>query len=180
MRKLTQIGLLLITVGVTPGSQGCNRNDNFKKNTSSLESLTEKNYSAYESQQDKTIETIVTTNYTIPVTSVNSSPITAANLIVAEFNKWAAIKCSQTINASLANKWKETKDKFIGKVPPSSVVEFLVLVDKFNCNVIGMVQKTQTIRVRDDVCSVNDIKLESPDLLFDPSSTGFFSIKIQF
>ena len=96
------------------------------------------------------------------------------------FNQWTAIKCSQTIDASLGAKWQETKVKYIGVIPAGSTVEFLVLVDKFKCNVIGMVHKTQVVRVKDNVCSVDDIKLESPGLIYDPDQTGFFSIKIKF
>jgi hypothetical protein len=129
---------------------------------------------------DPFIESVVSSNYVTPITTINNSPMEAANLILDAFNQWAAIKCSHTIDASLTSKWDETKLKYIGIIPAGSTVEFLVLVNKFTCNVIGMVHKTQIIRVRDNACSVNDIKLESPDLIYDPDQTGFFSIKIKF
>lgn len=131
-------------------------------------------------QQTKTIESVVSSSYVSPLTTINNSPAEAVNLIVDALNQWAAIKCSHTIDASLGAKWQETKTKYIGVIAPGSTVEFLVLVNRFTCKVIGMVHKTQTVRVKDNVCSIDDIKLESPDLIYDPDQTGFFSIKIKF
>ncbi|UAY53246.1 hypothetical protein [Ferruginibacter albus] len=129
---------------------------------------------------DPYIESVVSSKYVPPVTDINNSPMEAANLILDALNQWAAIKCSHDIDASLSVKWNETKVKYIGSIPAGSTVEFLVLVDKFTCNVIGMVHKTQVVRVKENACSVNDIKLESPDLMYNPDQTGFFSIKMRF
>lgn len=131
-------------------------------------------------QQSSFIQSVVSNSYVPPVTSINNSVPEAVNLILSEFNNWAAIKCSHSIDESLGSTWAKTKINFIGKIPSGSTVEFLVLINKFNCNVIGMVQKTQIVRVHDNVCSVDDIKLEQPDLIYNPDETGFFSIKIKF
>ncbi|MCW3109926.1 MAG: hypothetical protein JWQ09_4432 [Segetibacter sp.] len=126
------------------------------------------------------IETVVSRNYIPPLVDISSPGLNAASLIVGEFNKWAAIKCSQKIDATLASKWDESKTKYIGAFPHNSKVLFLILVDKFQCNVIGMLPESQIVRVKDNVCSINDIKVDRPDLIYDPVTTGFFTVKVKF
>lgn len=126
------------------------------------------------------IEMVVSKNYLPPIVNFSSPGVNAAMAIVDEFNKWAAISCSKKIDASLGKKWDESKVKYVGQFPAGSKVLFLVLVDKFTCEVIGMLPETQIVRIKDNVCSVGDIKVDRPDLIYNPVNTGFFTVKIKY
>jgi hypothetical protein len=131
-------------------------------------------------QPSGNIEMVVSKNYLPPIVNFSAAGVDAAMAIVAEFNKWAAISCSKKIDASLGKKWDEDKTKYVGKFPAGSKVLFLVLVDKFNCEVIGMLPESQIVRVKENVCSVSDIKVDRPDMIYNPDNTGFFTVKVRF
>lgn len=126
------------------------------------------------------IEMVVSKNYLPPIVNFSAAGVDAVMAIVGEFNKWAAISCSKKIDVSLGKKWDEDKIKYVGKFPAGSKVLFLVLVDKFTCEVMGMLPESQIVRIKDNVCSVGDIKVDRPDLIYNPDNTGFFTVKIKF
>jgi hypothetical protein len=128
----------------------------------------------------QTIEGVVSEKFNPPNVTPNASGLDAANLIAEEFNKLGAFKCSKTLNTTLGVKIDDARNKFKDSLPKGIPIAFLCLVNKFDCKMIAIVLQTQTIRIKNNVCSVNDIKVESPDLIFDPLTTGFFSIKIVF
>lgn len=135
---------------------------------------------ASEAAPPDNIQMVVSTRYVPPVVTSTATRADAIRVILDEFNRWAAIQCSNRINESLGKKWEDTKTRYAGKFPAGSSVLFLVLVDKPNCNVVGMVPESQTVRVKENVCSVNDIKVDRPDLIYDPTTTGFFTVKVKF
>ncbi|TDH18065.1 hypothetical protein EXU57_24400 [Segetibacter sp. 3557_3] len=128
----------------------------------------------------QTIESVVSRSFQPFVIPSSAASLQAANIIVSEFNKYGALRCSNILTSTLEKRISEVRITHIPVVKKGAVAEFLVLVNKFSCEVIGMVHKTQVVRVKNNKCSINDIKLESPDLIYDPTKTGFFSVKLQF
>lgn len=103
----------------------------------------------------------------------------AVEIIMDWLNLYATLKCSNKLGESLKPLITKTQQKYKSTLKGKNA-EFLVITDAKNCKALEIVQKTQVIRVKDGQCSVNDIKLEAPALIYDPATTGFFNLKIQF
>jgi hypothetical protein len=103
----------------------------------------------------------------------------AVEIIMDWLNLYAAINCSNKLGESIKPLISKVQEKFKDKLK-GKTAEFLVIIDAQNCKALGIVEKTQTIRIKDGQCSVDDIKLEAPALVYNPETTGFFSINIRF
>jgi hypothetical protein len=133
-----------------------------------------------QSAKSQTIKTVVSDKFNPQPVQPGVGGLDAANLIVDAINKIGVLVCSNTLNKSLGAKIEETRNKYKDKYPKGVPVEFMCLTDKFKCEVIAIIVKTQIIRIKNNVCSVDDIKVENPGLLYNPDTTGFFNIKIIF
>lgn len=129
----------------------------------------------------QTIRSIPSTKYTPTVIAPSVSAIDAANIILDLVKQYAELKCTETLNKTLSSKIDSTRKIYASKFPKKSV-EFLVLADQLNCQVLQIVLTKQTISAKPNknVCSVDDIRTENPAYIFNPKTTGFFLIKLQF
>lgn len=129
----------------------------------------------------QTIESVVS-NHGAPIPSFGSGANAgdAVDIIMYYLNSYASLKCSNTLGDSLKPKIAELGKKYAGVIPPGKSADFLVLTDKFACKVVAVVQKTQEINILNNACSVDDIKLVQPNLVYNPDTTGFFTITVKF
>lgn len=128
----------------------------------------------------KTIESVVSSSFNpAPITPEYSS-LDAANLIVDAINAVGIIVCSKTMNTTLGNKIDDARNKYKDSLPKGVPIVFLGFIDKVSCQVIAIVPQGQIIRVKNNTCSVNDVNIAYPDLIYTPDQTGMFSIKITF
>jgi hypothetical protein len=83
----------------------------------------------------------------------------AADIIMTWLTSYAVVQCNNKLRPSLQQKLVTTIKKFKGTIQVGSIVEFLVLTNKFKCEVIDMVVKTQTVRIQNGLCNIKDYPL---------------------
>ena len=125
------------------------------------------------------VKSITTKRYVRPKISSTASLADGVNIVLDALKAYSELKCLDKINESLELKLPEAQEKYKGKIPEGKSIKLMVLVNKSTCKVINIIHATQTIRIRDGQCSVDDIKLEAPDLLID-SNIGYFVILMKF
>lgn len=104
----------------------------------------------------------------------------AVEIIMNWLGSYATIQCNNKLQPTLKRNLVSTINKFKDSIPVGATVEFLVLTNKFKCEIIGMVKKTQTVRIKNGKCSIKDLELTQPAIIYDPVTTGFFSLTIKF
>ena len=107
-------------------------------------------------------------------------PGDAVDIIVTWLGSYAAIECNKKLRPTLKQNLASAINKLSDTIPVGATVEFLVLTDKFKCEVIEIVPKTQTVRIQNGRCNIKDLQLTEPPTIYNPATTGFFSINVKF
>ena len=103
----------------------------------------------------------------------------AAEIITKWLGSYLAIECNKKLKPGLNQKLAAAVKKIKDSIPPGATVGFLVLTNKFKCEVTGVVPKTQMVRIQNGKCNIKDLELKEPSVIYDPAVTGFFTINVK-
>ena len=114
-----------------------------------------------------------------PVVSSKGNIASGAKLILDALGGLAQISCQGKLQESLELKLKEAKNNYSSDQYKGKSIKLLALVNNSTCKVYSLVQMDQIIRVQNNTCSVDDIHLVKPDIIFDHHITSFFVVQLK-
>lgn len=116
---------------------------------------------------------------TSPTFSSKGNAVSGAKLILDALGGLAQIKCQGKLENSLKERLEEAKRKYSDTKFKGKTIKLMALVNNSSCQVYGYVQMDQIIRVKENTCSIDDIHLVQPGIIFDPYITSFFVFQLK-
>lgn len=124
------------------------------------------------------IQSVTTKTYSTPKVSSTGSPADAVLMILDALNFASKLNCANQMKSSLQIELVKARNQYNQEIPSGKTIELLALVNTTTCEIYALIPTTQTIHIQEGSCSIHDIQLTQPDLLFDATTTGFFTLKM--